>query len=42
MKALQSKLAKAVFKAGITPRVGVPFLFNGILYVAKYVPKARS
>jgi hypothetical protein len=42
MKALQSKLAKAIFCAGISPRVGVPFVFNGVRYVARYVPKARG
>ena len=40
MKALQSNLAKAIFRAGIKPRIGVPFVFNGARYVARVVPKA--
>jgi hypothetical protein len=40
MKALKSELAKRVLLAGIRPRPGVPFFFEGKWYVPKIVPAA--
>jgi hypothetical protein len=41
MKAFKSDLAKAVLRAGIRVRPGVPFQYLGKWYVPVIVPKAQ-
>jgi hypothetical protein len=38
VRALKSELARRVLAAGIRPRVGVPFFFEGKWYTPKLVP----
>jgi hypothetical protein len=40
MKALKSELARRVLRAGIRPRPGVPFYFEGKWYTPVLVPAA--